>query len=104
MKLYHATDYQNKKSIEDNGLFPTDCGNARTNMPTLQGRGYYGVYGFISLEDAIEFGRDNNYETVVYEFEVDADSVIDDPEYDGNAKFYSTDCPVEARVVYYMYE
>jgi hypothetical protein len=100
MKLYHATDYENTESIIETGLIPTD-GGVKVVDPeraTLQGKGLYGVYGFVSIEDAKVFSNDNYGDGVIFEF--DADSVIDDPEFDGEAKFALCDEPIPAVLVW----
>src|SRR3990167_3860544 len=74
MILYHASQYDNAESIMEYGLYPTD-GGARLISPsrdTLQGK-IMGVYGFVTLDDAINFAGDNGGDGVVFSFEADDD-------------------------------
>lgn len=87
MILYHATDMKNLESIKENGLEAslTDKISNSDNRIDLEG-----VFGFIDEKNAYDFGRDNYEEFVIVTFKADAEDVIDDPEYDGEAKFYET--------------
>lgn len=97
MKLYHATSIENMESIKENGLIPqTTTKISSENSRLLQD----GIFGFVDLEDALSFGRDNWYYDDVVVFEFDADEAIDDPEYDGEAKFMIANEPVMATLVY----
>ena len=105
MILHHASQYDNAESIMEYGLYPTD-GGARLISPsrdTLQGK-IMGVYGFVTLDDAINFAGDNGGDGVVFSFEADDDCTINDPEYDGEAKIYLTTTPVPARLVWQQWE
>ena len=106
MKLYHASDYENKESIEEFGLCPTDCGSKIVDPSkfSLQNNSYTGIYGFINLDDAIEFGRDNGFVTVVFMFDAPDCDTINDPEYDGQAMFCKTQTSLSAEVVYDYYQ
>lgn len=97
MKLFHATSIDNMESIIKNGLTPqTTTKISSENERLLQD----GIFGFITLEDALNFGRDNWYYDDVVVFEFDADEVIDDPEYDGEAKFVKSDKIIKCKLVY----
>ena len=107
MKLYHGTESENTKSIMNNGLWPTDCGNKVIGTggtgETLQGKDYYGVYAFTSMDEAIWFTQDNGCDGAVFEIETDNMDVIDDPEYTGEAKFIITENPIQAKLVWEQY-
>lgn len=102
MKLYHVSPIENEESIMSVGLFPANTSMATCvtgNSETLQGTDMAGVYGFISLDDAIEFAEMNRgvEENVIVAFDApDGCEVIDDPEYDGQALFVVTDEPIRA--------
>ena len=102
MKLFHGTESENIESIKETGLFPTDGGNKVVGIgstgETLQGKGLYGVFGFTSLKEAKSFAMDNGGDGAVFEF--DADEIIDDPEYTGEAKFAVTESPIKATLVW----
>lgn len=101
MKLYHASPIENEESIKDVGLFPTNCGTKAHNGDSLQGRGLMGIYGFVSLDDAISFVQDNGSEGyVIFAFDVSADAeTMIDPEYEGESIFVVTDEPIPATLV-----
>lgn len=83
MKLYHATKKENIDSILNNGLIPNESPKT-SNNPRLND--IY-IYGFVSLQDAIDFMvYDNNADiddVAVFAFE--ADQTVMDTEYDGNS-------------------
>jgi len=101
MKLYHATPAENAEAIMESGISPTDCGDkVNGNEETLQGCDLYGVYGFTSIADAQDFASLNSwFDSVVFEFEAGETDLIDDPEYDGESKFFVTDEPVAAKLI-----
>jgi len=79
MRLYHATKKENIESIKEFGIEPKISKKISHNKRHDDG----GVYGFISLKNAIDFALDNCYDYfVVFAFE--SDNYIDDPEYDEN--------------------
>ena len=102
MKLYHVSPIENEESILSVGLYPNSTSRATCvtgNAETLQGLNINGVYGFVSLDDAIEFcelnrGIEMNL-IVVFDVPVSCET-IDDPEYDGQALFVVTDEPITA--------
>ena len=97
MKLYHASPVENTESITAVGLMPTDCGTRiHGGEDTLQGKGHFGVYGFASIEDAVDFAQDNGSEYVIFSFVTDGLEIIADPEYDGNAWLAITDESITA--------
>jgi hypothetical protein len=98
MKLYHASPIENLDSISEVGVFPTDCGTKAHNGDSLQKRGLTGIYGFVSLDDAISFTQDNGSEGyVIFAFDVDENvETIFDPEYEGESIFVVTDEPMQA--------
>jgi hypothetical protein len=102
MKLYHATDRENLESITEVGLFPGDGGTKVRDKTrdTIQGSGLIGVFGFTSLEEAINFAIDNNYDGLIYEFDSSDYDTIDDPEYDDVAKFVITSTPIAAKLIF----
>lgn len=112
MKLYHGTESDNIDSINESGLCPTDCGNKSVDptIQTLQGKGYYGIYGFTNLSDAKDFTNDNGCDGAVYEFDADDNLIVDDPEYsaenylDGKAVFVQTDTPICANLIWTRWE
>lgn len=101
MKLYHGTDYTNIDSITETGLIPTDGGTKAVDpeRETIQGKGVSGVYGFVSIEDAKLFCFDNAY-NAIFEFDANEANTINDPEFDGVAKFVITNNPIVANLVW----
>jgi len=94
MKLYHATSIDNMDSINANGLVPsitTKISNEKSRILKS------GIFGFTTLKDAKNFGLDNmSYDDlVILEIDVKDNIAIDDPEYDGEAKFVEADEPME---------
>lgn len=99
MKLFHATSIENLESILESGLFPSQTMKVSDTADSERMLNN-GVFGFITLEDALSFGRDNwCYDDVVV-FEFDANEVINDPEYDGEAKFVKSDEAIECELAY----
>ena len=101
MKLYHATTIDNKESILECGLMPQQT----TKISSLDEHlriSENGVFGFTTLEDSLNFGRDNWCwdDVVVFEFEANDNDIIDDPEYDGEAKFVPTNDVITANLIY----
>lgn len=101
MKLYHVSPIENEESITERGIWPNSTNMATCmtgNDDTLQGNGLMGVYGFVSLDSAIEFcelnlGVEMN---TVFVFDSGDCDTMDDPEYDGEAVFVVTDEPITA--------
>lgn len=98
MKLYHATKKENQGLIEMCGLQP----QTTTKISNEEDRILEdGIYGFVTLDDAQYFANDNCWcEYVVFEFDTEDYDVVDDPEYDGEAKFVLAYQNIDAEVVY----
>jgi hypothetical protein len=103
VKLYHASPIENEESISEHGLVPNSTDNgfcAAGQGDTLQGKSLTGVYGFVTLRDAIHFVEDNRgiEFNAIFVFDVpDGCNVIADPEYtDNEAVFVVTDEPIAA--------
>ncbi len=100
MKLYHVSPIENEESILEAGLFPANTSMATCVAGaggTLQNTNITGVYGFISLDDAIEFCELNQgvEANVIVAFDVpEGCKTMNDPEYDGQAIFVVTDEPI----------
>ena len=94
MKLYHATPTENAESISEFGIFPTDCGTRSHTGDSLQGKGFTGIYGFLTMDAAMSFVGDNGHEYVIFSFDVDGQETMIDPEYEGEALFVITDEPI----------
>lgn len=96
MVLYHATHIDNADSIRENGINPNATDKISNSKERLLD---VGVFGFVSLDDAVMFIKDNNWhdEYAIFEFEVSEIDLINDPEYDGEAKFYKTNNSVEIK-------
>lgn len=101
MKLYHATPVENTESVKEVGIVPTDCGTkVHGDTDTLQGRGLTGIYGFITMDDAVSFAQDNGNEYAIFAIETsEGDELIEDPEYTGEAMFVVTDEPITAELI-----
>jgi hypothetical protein len=100
MKLYHVSPIENEESITERGIWPnnTDMGTCAAGAgETLQGGGLMGIYGFVSIDHAIEFcelnlGVECN---VIFVFDSGDCEVMADPEYtDNEAMFVITDEPI----------
>lgn len=96
MKLYHATKLSNKDIIEELGLMPQETEKLSNSDDRIL---EVGVFGFTTIEDAEYFAKDNYAEYAIFEFEVEEESMVDDPEYDGEAKFVATDDYIKATLV-----
>lgn len=107
MILYHGTDSQNEQSMIDNGVWPSD-----TNQPTriisngeptetLQGRGLVGIYGWTTLQAALDWIRYTGSDCdMIVTIETGDRKIIDDPECEadgflaGKGKFVLASEPV----------
>ena len=77
MTLYHATKDKNIEDILNFGLVATEgMDNVLDNI---------GVYGFLDLQDAIDFGFEMGIENNFSVFMFDASDAEKDPEYDNGA-------------------
>lgn len=96
MELYRTTSEENIASILDKGLVPSVSDKLSNSRERIEAAG---VFGFIDKDSARHFGMDNfgNYAIVL--FEADDDNLINDPEYDGEAKFYKSDHNVPVKEV-----
>lgn len=95
MKLYHATKLENVESIEKYGIEP----QLSTKISNNERLNQVAVYGFDNMQDAIDFmvWDNNTSDWAVFEFE--AENVVSDTEYEGNAWAVITDEYVPAVLV-----
>lgn len=108
MILYHGTDSQNEQSMIDNGVWPSDTnhptrviGTGDEDIETLQGKGLVGIYGWATLQAALDWIRNTGSDCdLIVTIETGGHEVIDDPECEaekwlaGQAKFVLTDKPI----------
>ena len=91
MKLYHATPIENKGSIEEFGIASGVTDKLTSSDDQITDKG---VFGFVNMVEAREFGVDCcGGEYVIFSFEC-KDTVLD-PEYDGEAIFWTEAINVE---------
>lgn len=101
MKLYHGTKIENLEGIIENGLYPQITDKISNESERILEAG---IFAFTTLKDAKDFARDNSGggEIAILEIEIDENdyNILDDPEYDGEAKFIESDENIFGEVVY----
>lgn len=81
MKLYHATSNENIENILAHGLIASSE-NTSADYHYTRESDECGIYGFASIEDAIDFANEQSWYFEAGIFSFDSDSIVPDPEYD----------------------
>jgi hypothetical protein len=99
MKLYHATDLNNKDNIETCGLQP-NATQATSHLPREQRHTTEGVFGFTTIEQAVGFAKDQPFDGGIAVFSFEFDNPEIDPEYeDGEESYFcKTDDALDAKI------
>ena len=96
MKKYHVSKLENTEVILEDGIFAS-MSTKDAHEENLQH--LCGVYFFDNLDQAHEFGRDQNDEYAIFEIVEHGIEYIKDIEYDSGAYFIETDDLLKAKLI-----